>query len=105
MRDRSTIVGPSAAQVRKLKKFHMYCDSTAPFRRVFLTRMDPVTILDALSRGVQEARRKSHSMHIHPLDLTIVIVYLLGVTALGMRFRRGQQNATDYFLGGRTAPS
>src|SRR5207302_142872 len=26
------------------------------------------------------------------------------VTALGMRFRRGQQNATDYFLGGRTAP-
>src|SRR5690242_13386438 len=43
-------------------------------------------------------------MHIHPLDLTIVIAYLLGVTALGMRFRRGQQNATDYFLGGRTAP-
>jgi len=38
------------------------------------------------------------------LDLAIVIAYLLGVTALGMRFRRGQQNATDYFLGGRTAP-
>src|SRR5207244_1388745 len=29
---------------------------------------------------------------------------LLGVTALGMCFRRGQQNVTDYFLGGRTAP-
>jgi len=43
-------------------------------------------------------------MRIHPLDLAIVIAYLLGVTALGMRFRRGQQNATDYFLGGRTAP-
>ena len=43
-------------------------------------------------------------MRIHPLDLVIVIAYLLGVTALGMRFRRGQQNATDYFLGGRTAP-
>jgi len=43
-------------------------------------------------------------MHIHPLDLAIVIAYLFGVTALGMRFRRGQQNATDYFLGGRTAP-
>src|SRR6266436_6179586 len=43
-------------------------------------------------------------MRIHPLDLAIVIAYLLGVTALGMCFRRGQQNATDYFLGGRTAP-
>jgi SSS family solute:Na+ symporter len=43
-------------------------------------------------------------MRIHPLDLAIVIAYLLGVTALGMRFRRGQQNASDYFLGGRTAP-
>src|SRR5256885_2784818 len=43
-------------------------------------------------------------MRIHPFDLAIVIAYLLGVTALGMRFRRGQQNATDYFLGGRSAP-
>src|SRR5437879_6041651 len=43
-------------------------------------------------------------MRIHPLDLAIVIAYLLGVTALGMRFRRGQHNAADYFLGGRTAP-
>src|SRR5712664_1514472 len=43
-------------------------------------------------------------MRIHPLDLAIVVVYLLGVTALGIHFRREQQNATDYFLGGRTAP-
>ena len=52
-------------------------------------------------------------MRIHPLDLAIVIVYLLGVTALGMRFRRVQQRAAsgdttgagrEYFLGGRTAP-
>ena len=43
-------------------------------------------------------------MRIHPLDLAIVIAYLLGVTALGMHFRRGQQDAKDYFLGGRTAP-
>ena len=43
-------------------------------------------------------------MRIHRLDLAIVIAYLLGVTALGMRFRRGQQDAKDYFLGGRTAP-
>ncbi len=52
-------------------------------------------------------------MRIHPIDLAIVIAYLLGVTALGMRFRRrrqdvlpgGSEAATrDYFLGGRTAP-
>src|SRR6267143_1560144 len=43
-------------------------------------------------------------MRIHPLDLAIVIAYLLGVTALGIRFRRGQKDARDYFLGGRTAP-
>ncbi len=52
-------------------------------------------------------------MRIHPLDLTIVIAYLLGVTALGMRFRRVQQGSAaadtqaagrEYFLGGRTAP-
>jgi SSS family solute:Na+ symporter len=55
-------------------------------------------------------------MHIHSLDLAIVIVYLLAVTALGMHFRRKQsqvaqigghdRNAVtrEYFLGGRTAP-
>src|ERR1700757_3488068 len=43
-------------------------------------------------------------MRIHPVDLIIVISYLLAITALGMRFRRKQQDASDYFLGGRTAP-
>jgi solute:Na+ symporter, SSS family len=43
-------------------------------------------------------------MHIHPLDLAIVVAYLLGVTALGIYFGRGQQDARDYFLGGRSAP-
>jgi SSS family transporter len=55
-------------------------------------------------------------MHIHSLDLAIVIVYLLAVTALGMHFRRKQNQAAqvtgddrnavtrEYFLGGRTAP-
>jgi SSS family transporter len=43
-------------------------------------------------------------MRIHPIDLAIVVVYLLAVTALGMWFRRGSQDAREYFLGGRTAP-
>lgn len=43
-------------------------------------------------------------MRISPLDLAIVLLYLLAVTALGVYFRRGQQTTADYFLGGRTAP-
>jgi SSS family transporter len=43
-------------------------------------------------------------MRIHPIDLAIVIAYLLGVTALGMWFRRGSRDAREYFLGGRTTP-
>jgi SSS family transporter len=43
-------------------------------------------------------------MRIHLIDLVIVVCYLLAITALGMRFRRKQQDARDYFLGGRTAP-
>jgi SSS family solute:Na+ symporter len=56
-------------------------------------------------------------MHIHSLDLAIVIGYLLAVTALGMQFRRKQNQAAgqitgddrnavtrEYFLGGRSAP-
>lgn len=43
-------------------------------------------------------------MRIHPLDLAIVIAYLLGVTLLGLRFRTQHQDVKDYFLGGRSAP-
>ncbi len=43
-------------------------------------------------------------MRIHPVDLIIVIAYLLGVTLLGLRFRQQQHNVRDYFLGGRSTP-
>jgi solute:Na+ symporter, SSS family len=52
-------------------------------------------------------------MRIHPVDLAIVIAYLLGVTALGVHFRRRERDVStedpeaagrEYFLGGRTAP-
>ena len=43
-------------------------------------------------------------MRIHPVDLVIVIAYLVGVTLLGLRFRQQQHNLQDYFLGGRSAP-
>ncbi len=43
-------------------------------------------------------------MHLAPLDLAVLIAYLAGITYFGARFRRGQRNIGDYFLGGRTAP-
>src|SRR5215467_2318725 len=37
-------------------------------------------------------------------DLGVILLYLIGITLFGARFRRGQRNLRDYFLGGRTAP-
>src|SRR6266567_3108339 len=37
-------------------------------------------------------------------DLAVILTYLIGITWFGARFRRGQKNLRDYFLGGRTAP-
>ncbi len=38
------------------------------------------------------------------LDLAIVLAYLLGVTLLGVYFRRRQRTIHDYFLGGSATP-
>src|ERR1700728_113044 len=38
------------------------------------------------------------------LDLAIIVAYLIAITWFGARFRRGQANLRDYFLGGRNAP-
>src|SRR5512143_4097264 len=40
----------------------------------------------------------------HYFDLAIIAIYLFGITWFGARFRTGQKNLKDYFLGGRTAP-
>ncbi|HTS25016.1 MAG TPA: sodium:solute symporter [Bryobacteraceae bacterium] len=37
-------------------------------------------------------------------DLSLILVYLAGITWFGARFGRGQKSLRDYFLGGRTAP-
>ena len=39
-----------------------------------------------------------------PLDLTVLLVYLAGVTAWGAWLGRGQVSGTDYFLGNRELP-
>jgi SSS family transporter len=38
------------------------------------------------------------------VDLGVILLYLIGITWFGARFRHGQKNLKDYFLGGRTAP-
>jgi solute:Na+ symporter, SSS family len=38
------------------------------------------------------------------LDLAVILIYLAAITWFGARFRSGQKNLRDYFLGGRTAP-
>src|SRR5277367_3262597 len=43
-------------------------------------------------------------MQISLTDFAILVLYLAGITLFGARFRRGQNNLRDYFLGGRTAP-
>lgn len=38
------------------------------------------------------------------IDLTVIAVYLAGITWFGARFRNSQHSLKDYFLGGRNAP-
>ncbi|HEV2021468.1 MAG TPA: sodium transporter, partial [Terriglobales bacterium] len=43
-------------------------------------------------------------MALRPLDLSIVAVYLAGITAFGIHFRRPQRTLRDYFLADREIP-
>jgi SSS family solute:Na+ symporter len=38
------------------------------------------------------------------LDIGVILVYLIGITWFGSRFRSSQRSLKDYFLGGRNAP-
>src|ERR1039457_1643252 len=40
----------------------------------------------------------------HSIDLAVIVVYLIGITWFGTRFRKTQKSVKDYFLGGHTAP-
>ena len=43
-------------------------------------------------------------VHMRYFDLAIILLYLVAITVFGARFRTGQKNLKDYFLGGREAP-
>src|SRR3989440_5898799 len=40
----------------------------------------------------------------HSLDLAVIVLYLIGITLFGARFKSSQKTLKDYFLGGRNAP-
>jgi SSS family transporter len=40
----------------------------------------------------------------HVVDFFVIVVYLIGITWFGARFRNTQKSLKDYFLGGHTAP-
>ncbi|AXC10334.1 hypothetical protein ACPOL_0983 [Acidisarcina polymorpha] len=43
-------------------------------------------------------------MGLNALDFTVIILYLIGVTLFGLRFRSQKQSLRDYFLAGNTVP-
>jgi SSS family solute:Na+ symporter len=43
-------------------------------------------------------------MGLHQFDLAIIAVYLAGITAFGLRFRKQQRTLKDYFLADRNIP-
>ena len=50
------------------------------------------------------AYRNRNPMALRPLDLLIVAVYLAGITAFGIRFRKPRRTLRDYFLADRNVP-
>jgi len=40
----------------------------------------------------------------HSLDLAVIVLYLIGITLFGARFKSSQKTLKDYFLGGRNTP-
>src|SRR5947208_6969957 len=43
-------------------------------------------------------------MGLDKLDLTIIVLYLAGITLFGLRFRKKQRSLKDYFLADRNIP-
>jgi len=41
---------------------------------------------------------------LNPVDLALVLAYLIGVTALGLWLSRGVKSSKDFFLAGKTLP-
>src|SRR5262249_40089086 len=53
-------------------------------------------------RPSAEAVRPDPMLKLAPLDLGIIVVYILGMTLLGVWFTRAQKDLRTYFVGGRS---
>src|SRR5436853_2489154 len=38
------------------------------------------------------------------VDYAVLVLYLVGITVFGMRFRRSQRTVKDYFIGAKNTP-
>ena len=43
-------------------------------------------------------------MQLHPIDVAVIVLYLLGITWFGLRFRHGERSLRSYFLADRNVP-
>lgn len=43
-------------------------------------------------------------MHLNPVDVAIIVLYLICITLFGLRFRKSQRSLRDYFLADRNIP-
>jgi SSS family transporter len=50
------------------------------------------------------AQIHTHFMGLNSLDLSIIAIYLAGITLFGLRFRKRQKSLKDYFLADRSIP-
>ena len=48
--------------------------------------------------------RSGYPVLVRSLDLSVIVIYLIGITWFGARFSKNQKTLKDYFLGGRTTP-
>jgi len=50
------------------------------------------------------AQIHTHLMGLNLLDISIIAIYLVGITLFGLRFRKRQKSLKDYFLADRSIP-
>src|SRR5437899_13008064 len=60
---------------------------------------EPVVLTTAKERSLNPA-----APGLNALDLVILAIYLAGITAFGLRFRKRQRSLRDYFLADRDIP-
>src|SRR5579884_785356 len=64
----------------------------------------PLRPLAPASRGDNPSPRAMIPLRMRPVDLGVIVAYLIFITWFGAQFKESQKSLKDYFLGGRGAP-